>query len=220
MSTSQNPIHIVADSREATSGIVKRLVAMPGYTVDCAQLDCGDYMPAPGVVVERKAGQDFVNSILDGRLMPQVKLMCAEFAQVVILIEGSIFDTRSAIAPAALHGAMSWLCLLERARIVYSRDQEDSAGLIAAFARHMQHGLGYEIPLRPGKPKDLSVGKQFAVEGLPGVGPGRAQALIKHFGSVRGVFSASEAELAKAPGLGAKTAQKIAQLLDAGAGTA
>jgi Fanconi anemia group M protein len=110
---------------------------------------------------------------------------------------------------------MSWLTALEGVSIIYSRDQQDSADLVYTFARHLQHGLGYEIPLRSCKPKDLRVYQQYMVEGLPGVGPGRARALVEHFGSVRAVLTASAAELAKAPGMGAKTAQKIVEVLEA-----
>ena len=172
-------------------------------------MEMGDFLLTSDVVVERKRGHDFAASILDGRLMPQVKLMKAEYGKVVMLIEGSVHETSSQIADSALHEAISWLAMLEGVSIIYARDAADSAALLATMARHLQHGLGYEVALRPSKPNDVRTFQQFIVEGLPGIGPGRAQALIKHFGSVRAVLLASEEELAKAPGIGPKTAQKV-----------
>lgn len=208
-------ISIIADSREAAGGIPARLARMPGVIVESAQLDSGDFIIAPGVVVERKRDHDFAASILDGRLMPQIKLMKAEFDKVVVLVEGDVHNTSSRIADAALHGALSWLAMLEGVSLIYARDSADSAGLVATMARHLQHGLGYEIALRSGKPKDLRTLQQFLVEGLPGVGPGRAQAIIAHFGSVHAALVATEQELAAVPGLGAKTAQKVHEVLHA-----
>jgi excinuclease ABC subunit C len=48
---------------------------------------------------------------------------------------------------------------------------------------------------------------------LPGVGPARRRALLRHFGSAERVLAASEAELEGVPGVPAKTARRIYQQL-------
>jgi excinuclease ABC subunit C len=54
-------------------------------------------------------------------------------------------------------------------------------------------------------------------EGLPGVGPVRRRAIIRHFGSVERFLEASQEELEGVPGLPQKTARAIyAQLHKAG----
>jgi len=54
---------------------------------------------------------------------------------------------------------------------------------------------------------------------LPGVGPARRRALLRHFGSAEGVAAATPEELEGVPGLPAKTARAIyAQLHKAGRG--
>lgn len=147
------------------------------------------------------------------RQSPTRKIVALE--KVVVLIEGDLHNTSSRIADAALHGALSWLAMLEGVSLIYARDAADSAGLVVTMARHLQHGLGYEISLRSGKPKDLRTLQQFIVEGLPGIGPGRAQAIIAHFCSVHAALVATEQELAAVPGLGAKTAKKVHEVLHA-----
>jgi excinuclease ABC subunit C len=47
------------------------------------------------------------------------------------------------------------------------------------------------------------------LEGVPGVGPRRARELLRHFGSMRRIRSASVDELGKVPGLGVRTAQQV-----------
>ena len=55
-------------------------------------------------------------------------------------------------------------------------------------------------------------------DSLPGVGPKRRQALIRHFGSVDGVLSASREEISAVPGLPPKLAREIHEQLNKTAG--
>ncbi|PRI12030.1 excinuclease ABC subunit UvrC [Leucobacter massiliensis] len=55
---------------------------------------------------------------------------------------------------------------------------------------------------------------------IPGLGPKRVQALLKHFGSVARLRSATPAELAAAPGLGPKLAEQVLAHLSSEAGPA
>jgi Fanconi anemia group M protein len=81
------------------------------------------------------------------------------------------------------------------------------------MARHLQKGLGYEISLRSGKPKSLSLQRQFLLEGLPGVGPVAAQRILAHFDNPLSVFSATEQELRAVKGVGPKMAANIRKVL-------
>ena len=55
------------------------------------------------------------------------------------------------------------------------------------------------------------------LEEIPGVGPKRRQALLKHFGSIRRLREATPEEIAKAPGLDSKTAALVHDFLRAAA---
>jgi ERCC4-type nuclease len=50
------------------------------------------------------------------------------------------------------------------------------------------------------------------VEGLPGVGPERAEALLRKFGTLSALFSASAEELEQVEGVGEKTAKRLEEL--------
>jgi excinuclease ABC subunit C len=47
------------------------------------------------------------------------------------------------------------------------------------------------------------------LDSIPGLGPARRKALLRHFGSVAGVAAASEAEIAAVPGVGERLAATV-----------
>jgi excinuclease ABC subunit C len=51
--------------------------------------------------------------------------------------------------------------------------------------------------------------KQSALDDAPGIGEGRKQSLLKHFGSLKRLTKASLLELEAAPGLGKKLARQL-----------
>lgn len=204
---------ITVDMRESRSGLTQQLEKSTVVTVQFAELAVGDFVLSQDVVVERKAAVDFVSSIMDRRLFGQVAQMKATYLRPIIMIEGDVFATRSAIAPDALRGALSWLAVIEGISLVHTKTPSESASFIEVMTRHAQEGLGYEISLRGSKPRDLKVLAQYAVEGLPGCGPGTAKKLLGHFGSAERVFAATIDQLCEVKGVGRKTAEQIRELL-------
>jgi ERCC4-type nuclease len=53
----------------------------------------------------------------------------------------------------------------------------------------------------------------YVLQGLPGIGPERAERLLTQFGGVEAVMVASRRELQSVPGIGEKTAEAIRWLL-------
>lgn len=206
---SAQPIHVRVDNAEQPSGVPSLLSETDGVKVELSRLEIGDYLCAYDVVVERKTAVDFIASIMDRRLFEQVAKMVAGYETAILVLEGDVYATRSGIAPTALDGTLSWLATLSGITVLPSTGVEHSARLIATIARHAQHGLGYEIPLRHAKPKHLGVQQQYLVEGLPGIGPGRAKDLLKHFGTPGRLFAASVGDLREVRGIGERAAQAI-----------
>nr|1X2I_A Chain A, Hef helicase/nuclease [Pyrococcus furiosus]1X2I_B Chain B, Hef helicase/nuclease [Pyrococcus furiosus] len=61
----------------------------------------------------------------------------------------------------------------------------------------------------------LAERQRLIVEGLPHVSATLARRLLKHFGSVERVFTASVAELMKVEGIGEKIAKEIRRVITA-----
>lgn len=211
-------IHIICDTSESRCGIPRLLDTRPNVRTELRDLDVGDYQIGERAVVERKAATDFVASIFDGRIFAQMEMMMASCDLAVVLVEGDVFATRSAIEPAALEGALSWIAVLSGAQLMFSGSPEQSASMIATMARHHQQGLGYIPALRSGKPtaKESSVITRYVLEGLPGVGSATAIAFARHFQTVQAVANASLDELKAVKGVGEKTALKVYQAMRGG----
>jgi excinuclease ABC subunit C len=58
-------------------------------------------------------------------------------------------------------------------------------------------------------------GMTSILEELPGIGPGKRRALLRHFGALRAVRTAGEAELAAVPGISARDALTLRRFFDA-----
>ena len=204
---------IIVDSRESRSGLATLLTEL-GAEVVSEELECADYVLADGFGVERKAANDFVVSIMDRRLFSQAATMKAAYKRVVIVIEGSLQSVRSAISPDALQGAISWLSVIEGIHVVMTGSTRETAQMLLVMQRHATEGLGYEIALRGGKPKDRTVQSRYLIEGLPGIGPGAARKLLAHFGSAHAVFNASPEDLRAVAGIGPKTIAVVRETLE------
>jgi fanconi anemia group M protein len=205
--------HITVDHRESRSPVIQALKADPNLTIDVKELSCGDYLVREDVAIERKSATDFVVSIFDQRLFQQVARLKQEYARPIFVVEGDVFKTRSQITPQALQGAISYLVAIEGVTLLTYDSPAQTAVLVATMARHLQEGLGYEVPTRAAKPKVGPDTAQFLLEGLPGCGPKTAKTLVSTFGSALAAFNASVEDLCKVPGVGKKTAERIRDAL-------
>ena len=204
---------ILVDHREKDSAIMRYALLAPEAKVEVTQLDVGDYADPDGKIhIERKSAEDFTASIIDRRLFTQVRLAAEREANLVFLIEGDPFGVQR-ISPEAVAGAISYLAVVESIPVVMVSNPRESAMMIKTLIRHATDGLGYEINLMPPKPKTVIDQRLFVFSSLPGVGEKTAQELLQHFGSVRSMMAATEADLQAVPGIGKKMAQKIMDVL-------
>jgi ERCC4-type nuclease len=204
---------IIVDSRESRSGLTLKLQQL-GAEVVSEELECGDYVLADGFIVERKAANDFVISIQDRRIFSQAAVMRSAYKRCVVVVEGDVFATRSAMTPEAIVGAISWLTVLEGIPVLTTRDTQQTAELLLTMQRHAIEGLKYDIALRGAKPKDRTAQSQYLVEGLQGIGPTAARKLLAAFGSAHAVFNADAAALRAVAGIGPKTVTAIRETLE------
>ncbi len=86
-----------------------------------------------------------------------------------------------------------------RALLLLQRVRDESHRFAIEFQRSLRSKLGLTSIL----------------EELPGIGPGKRRALLRHLGSLRAVRSATESELAAVPGVGARDAGTIRRFFDA-----
>ncbi len=210
----EKKVKVYADSREQSSGIVKELVDS-GFDVECKNLMTADFILSDQVGVERKTVQDFVNSLIDRRLLLQCKILKENFAKPLLIIEGrdDLYSVRN-IHPNAIRGSLAAVALSFGIPILYTKDIKDTVELLKVIAKKEQEKSGDDFPLRgEKKPFTLKEQQEFIVESLPGVGSTLAKSLLKEFGSVQKVMNAEPEELKNVEKIGEKKAEEISKVL-------
>ncbi|ALM75140.1 DEAD/DEAH box helicase [Thermococcus barophilus] len=207
-------IVIYVDSRELKSQVPKYLKELEAH-IEVKTLDVGDYIVSEDVAVERKSANDFIQSIIDGRLFDQVKRLTEAYARPVIIIEGQLYGVRN-VHPNAIRGALAAVTIDWGVPILFSTDAKETAQFIYLIAKREQEERKKEVAVRSEK-KALTLAdrQRLIVEGLPYVSATLAKRLLRHFGSVERVFTAKENELMEVEGIGEKIAREIRRVITA-----
>ena len=82
--TKDQQIKIFVDTRESKSGIAKELTEL-GVKIDLQQLEIADYILSSRVGVERKDVADLSQSIIDGRLFPQLIALKRNYEKPILI---------------------------------------------------------------------------------------------------------------------------------------
>lgn len=206
---------LIVDDREPAS-MVDSLRRVRNLDVQVGQLEIGDYVVPDRLVIERKTVTDFINSIVldDKRLFTQAERMSHQDVPAVLIVEGDIYAQDRMKLPQ-LAGALSYLGVIQRISVLPSLSAAHTSYLIAKLVRHAVHGLGYDLALRGKKPKGPSKAAAFVLEGIPGVSPALAKALLAHFGSISALSRATPTEMRQVKGIGPTTSESIYSVLNA-----
>ncbi len=203
---------VYADDRENT--VLKALTRRDGVAGRSTRLEVGDFVVSDRAVVERKTAEDFVSSIVDGRLFEQVRAMHDAYERPVLIIEGEDLYRHRDVHPNAIRGALASLTVDFDLPILWSGDEDETVDLLVALARREQEEQDRSVALRgersPTTERELQA---FIVSGLPNVSDTLAERLLEEFGTVEAVLTASETALQDVEGIGAEKAKRIREIL-------
>lgn len=211
----EDKIKIYADTREATSGILKELTDL-GAEVKVQQLNAGDFLVSERVAVERKTLNDFISSIIDKRLLSQIKALRDNFERAVLILEGTedIYSIRK-MHPNAIRGMLTTIAVDYGIPIIRTNDSKDTAALLKIMAQHEQRDEEKDFGVRTErKPLTTKEQQEFIIESLPGIGATLAKSLLKEFKTVKNILNAKDEELQKVDKLGKKKAAEIQRILE------
>jgi len=216
MNPSIENVLILVDDRERPSGVAVELEKLSGAVVRIEHLAVGDYNVDGAVLIERKTATDFAHSLIDGRLFNQAKQMADSPLRTAYILEGSSAEWLGlGVSREATQGALVTLMLIFDIPVFRPSDPAESARLIfyigsqLARLRDPNH-----VPYRQAKAKRKKSRQLRVLQGLPGVGPDRAEGLLERFKTVRACLSASTAELMEVEGIGPKTAEAIDHVIN------
>ena len=198
---------LVVDDREIRSGLADALIAA-GQRVAVARLPVGDVEVGPRAIVERKTVDDWVTSILDGRLWQQCWTLIGVARRPLIVVEGRDAAPFLRVSPEVLRNALITVVVSYRIPILRPDDVHETAFTLATIAE--RRGAAR----RPDREPPLAERVALDVLGaIPGVGDLRARRLLERFGSLATVATADEDVLETVTGIGPATAKRIVEAL-------
>lgn len=203
-------VDVLVDRREGLSTTFAVLASRSDVALTVATLRFGDYSIGGRLSFERKSAEDLGRSIVDGRLFRQMSALRRHAERPVLLVEGlEASSSPSGVPWPAVRGALVSVAGVFGVPTLFSAGPEESAEIIVTAGRQLRRATDTAY-CRPGyRPKGWRKRALFILQGLPQVGPRRAQALLEGFGSVAAVMSASAERLARVDGIGAGVAGAI-----------
>lgn len=177
------------------------------------------------VGVQRKELNDLISSVHDGRLAREASKM-GRLQLAVLVVEGEVAWTRDGVMmdqyrrwSRSQHRRLLYTIRSKGIWVVETTSLTETVNAIEdlkAWAEKAEHLSLVRRPAAPspwGKPgtRDWQL---WVLQGLPGVGPGLAEAIITHFeGQMPVGWIVTEDELAKVPGLGPKRLKALMDCL-------
>src|SRR3989344_5622509 len=91
------------------------------------------------VGIERKTTNDFLNSIIDKRIIQQLIALKENFTIPLLIIEGSknIYEIRN-FHPNAIRGMLASIALDYQIPIIYTKNFRDTASLLTVIAKRLE----------------------------------------------------------------------------------
>ena len=182
--------------------------------VSAVQLSCGDFLINDQWLFERKTIKDLCVSLADGRLFKQVLGLIQSEYHPVVIIEGRSSDIKDCgMRRGAVQGALITLSIFFGLPVLRSLEPDETVRLMRYTAEQGTRFADGGVQRSGYRPKGRKARQLYVLQSLPGIGAKRAEALLKHFGGIEAVMSASEKELTEVDGVGLPIAEKIRNLV-------
>ncbi len=205
----ENKIKITADYREKNGEVLKKLID-EDVDVKLEMLDCTDYFVSDRIGIEVKTTADFVNSIIDGRLLEQLKTMKRTFQRAILIIQGTedIYSIRN-IHPNAIKGMLATIIASYGIPTINTKHAQETAELIKIIAKKEQEYNKNFSPHFEKKTTTIKEQQEYLISAIPNVGTSLAKELLKKFKTPKNIFNSSLEELKQTDGVGEKIAKDI-----------
>ncbi len=211
----KDPVIIYTDTRERKLLRELKEFETSGLELRTIQLEVGDFLLSDRLCVERKTFEDFLQSIIDGRLFAQVKALATNFERPILLLEGEHLYGQRNIHPNSIKGAINSISIDFRIPILWTKTPKDTAELIVSLAKREQEEKKRIVQVKgERKAQTVSEMQEGIVGMLPGVNTLLAKRLLSEIGSVRGVVCADVDALKNVEGIGAEKAKKIKKVIE------
>ncbi len=210
----KSQVTIIVDHREYRSPVAKNLT-LKEANVEAQQLDTGDYILSTRIGVERKTVEDYLGSLIEGKLFKQAAKLREAYPRPILIIEGEGLLTKRNISHNAIYGSMVSIIVDFGIPVITTKNPIETANLLYIIAAREQRDEKKPVATRGEKtPMSTREKQQFIVEGLPNISAVLAKRLLEHFGSIKDIVNASEEELKEIQGIGKNIATEIQEIIN------
>ncbi len=183
---------ILIDHREKNS-LVPTLLK-ENFQVEFKQLPVADYI-INNIAIERKTISDFKSSIVNKRIMQQLREL-KQYPKHLLILEGfnseDIYNTPG-IHENAMRGFLLSVALEYHVPIIFTFNEKDTARYLEVLAKKKDKP---ESSIRASKIFLTKKEQQFFIlEGFPNIGLTKAKALLNKFKTLENIFQATQEEL-------------------------
>ena len=190
---------------------IANLLEKMGCKIVRMNLPIGDFV-VNDVGIERKSFEDFISSIIDGRIFEQTNSLSSAFKKPIIIVEG--FGVVERIHENSFYAALAYIVSKSNVTIFRTKNEEETAKLIYWIARkefENSGNVGFKI-----KEKKVNVQtiQERILAAFPGISTVLSKRILKKFGSLKKFFNASEKELMEVDGIGEKSAKRIRKIIE------
>jgi len=209
----EGKVKLIVDSRELPTAVARELTRLD-IEISSESLEIGDYIASYDVAIERKESNDFLQSLIDGRLFVQLSALKSAYRRPVLIIEGEKLIGLRGINPASIYGALASIAIRIQVPIIWTHSAEETANVLYRIAHLEQIGSKKTLRTRTGDTKGSDAdAMEYILSGFPGIDTVTSRSILADFGTLEDVFSADEKDLQKVKGVGPKIAGRIKRLL-------
>ena len=233
---------IVIDNRE-TNSTLPSLIKLNGHDVKFEQLKVGDIRISDRVLIERKTSRDFIDSIIDGRILRQSKKLFSSAERPLLIVESMETDR---IHPNAVMGAMAWITIDLGLPVLMTKGIEETARFVSVVAK--REAKIFELLISKSKQRQLNLedlaikaaiseinsmiqeediqsplyqkwqnqvinNREKLLANLPGIGPKAANNIMKKCGDIMGLCLMTLEEISSIDGVSSIQAIELYKFL-------
>lgn len=200
---------------------IPRLLQQAGLELHRTNLLVGDYIVGD-IAIERKTINDYIASKESGELDNQLYALSYNFDLSYLVIEGYVSKalmyrkiTRQAYISSLVGSSLKRASDGKKGQVITVNLETDfdTALFIQSLASKLSNPEARKLVLKRPKPGSNDLIK-YILLGLPGIGPKRADLLIKKFKSIRNLANASVDEIKSVPGFGNMLAGQVYRILN------
>jgi len=185
---------IIIDIHEKNSLIPSELFASNQVETETQSLKIGDYLIG-NTIIERKTIQDFIGSMINKRLISQLRQM-QKYKNKILIVEGieknffkELYKKDTKLNNNSLRGFLLSISLNYKTQIIFTEDYEDTSKYLIILAKQQ---LKQKTPttLHSKIPKTIKEQKQYILEAFPNIGPITAKKLLEKFKTISNIINA------------------------------